>query len=68
MNKTIFKRIIAGVMLTAFCLSHFSVLSAVAVQNIDPIEDYVIRNTTVDSKPAIRETDRSVAMKLKGEI
>ena len=68
MNKTIFKRIIAGVMLTAFCLSHFSVLSAVAVQNIDPIEDYVIRNTTVDSKPAIRETDRSVAMKLKGDV
>ena len=66
MNTTIFKKIIAGMMLTTFCLSHLSVLSAVGVENIGTIEDYVQQNAVVD-KPALRE-NKAVSMRLKGDV
>lgn len=66
MNTTIFKKIIAGMMLTTFCLSHLSVLSAVGVENIGTIEDYVQQNAVVD-KPALRE-NKAASMRLKGDV
>ena len=66
MNTTIFKKIIASMMLTTFCLSHLSVLSAVGVENIGTIEDYVQQNAVVD-KPALRE-NKAVSMRLKGDV
>ena len=66
MNTTIFKKIIASMMLTTFCLSHLSVLSAVGVENIGTIEDYVQQNAVVD-KPALRE-NKAASMRLKGDV
>ena len=66
MNTTIFKKIIASMMLTTFCLSHLSVLSAVGVENIGTIEDYVNQNAVVD-KPALSE-NKAVSMRLKGDV
>ena len=66
MNTTIFKKIIASMMLTTFCLSHLSVLSAVGVENIGTIEDYVQQNAVVD-KPALSE-HKAVSMRLKGDV
>ena len=52
--------------MTTFCLSHLSVLSAVGVENIGTIEDYVQQNAVVD-KPALRE-NKAASMRLKGDV
>jgi len=57
MNKTIFNRIIAGIMLTAFCFSNTSVLTAVAETQKGYVGDY---SQSAPIKPA--------ALQLKGDV
>ena len=62
MKKSILKRIIAGLMLTAFCFSHTTMLTALAVDDIMPIEAY-----TETERPVLREGSGST-MTLKGDV
>lgn len=67
MKKNIFNRIIASIMLTAFCGSHGSILSAVGAQEVPLIQDYVQQNAVQTAKPVIRGTGSS-SLKLKGKV
>ena len=62
MKKNIFNRIIAGIMLTAFCFSNSAPLAVLAVEQTGVVEDYV-----QTSKPVLRE-NKPMSLKLKGDV
>ncbi len=67
MKENIFNRIIASVMLTAFCFSHGSILTALAADDIGLIQDYVQQNAVSSQAPIIRGMGPT-SLKLKGDV
>ncbi len=62
MNRSILNRIMAGVMLTAFCFSNSAPLAVIAAENTGVLEDYV-----QTSRPVLRE-NKPMSLKLKGDV